>query len=518
VAANKLSDPNRILVGQTLSIPSVQQADTTPTAKSTIRDTPIRNASAVPSQTPRLTATATPEATPSPTTTARPTASPTVKSQTTATPVPSRTPSPTAAVTHTPEPTSTSVPTKTASLPPTATRTPRPTLTPVTTKTFTAIPSPSRTPRPTATPALTAPATATASANRTGLPAETSQPTRTVAATLEASRFGYGFQIAPARGDISSAVQAVRDAGFGWIKLEVSWADIEPDHKGALSWAQLDGIIAESSAAGLKVLVNVSDAPAWARSPYSDRTVVGPPLNPQDLADFMAGLAEHYRGQVQAIEVWNSQNLAYQWGYEELDPERYVKLLCAVYKAVKAVDPTIAVISGGLMPTGVTAEGISIDDLEYLRQMYAVNCKDCLDGVGVHPLGYNNPPDATLAYSNPSEPTFKVHRSFYFRETMEAYRELLIRNGDSTRLLWPTEFGWASATRLVPGYEYAADVTAYEQAQYLVKACQMMKTWGWVGPAFVWNLDYNVVEPGSDYALYSVWGRLAYDSLKAMPK
>ncbi|MCE5259496.1 MAG: cellulase family glycosylhydrolase, partial [Chloroflexi bacterium] len=410
---------------------------------------------------------------------------------------------PTTAPTKTPNPTA--APTK-ASSPTTApTKTPNPTAAP--TKASSPTMAPTKTSRPTAAPTKTLNPTASAAAT----PAES--------ATVQPLGFDYGFQISPVDGSrLSSAITAVQDAGFNWVKVQVSWADSEPDFKGGYAWAKLDEFIAKLDAAGLKVLLTVNDAPDWARSAFTDKTVSGPPADPQDMADFMAALAGRYQGKVQALEVWSAQNLAYEWGYDEIDAERYVELLCAVFKAVKAVDPNIAIISGGLMPTGVTAEGISIDDLEYLRQMYAAGCKACMDGVGVHPLGYNNPPDARIDYTNPDEPTFKVHRSFYFRETMLAYHELMVLNGDAGKRLWPTEFGWASSSDPNPGYEYAADVTEAEQAQYLVRAYQMMKEWGWVGPAFAWNLNYGVTDPGSSFAHFSVWERQAYDSLRAMTK
>ena len=41
-------------------------------------------------------------------------------------------------------------------------------------------------------------------------------------------------------------------------------------------------------------------APDWARS---DDTGVGPPDDPQDMADFMGDMAARYKGRVQAYEA-----------------------------------------------------------------------------------------------------------------------------------------------------------------------------------------------------------------------
>jgi len=221
---------------------------------------------------------------------------------------------------------------------------------------------------------------------------------------------------------------------------------------------------------------------------------------------------------VQAIEIWNEQNLWYEWGHEPLDPARYVDMLCRAYRAIKAVDPNMVVVAGALTPTGVNDGVIAIDDVVYLQRMYAAGAKNCFDALGAHPSGYNNPPDAKFGYTNPAEPSFKNHPSFFYRETMERYRAVMVQYGDAGKRIWPTEFGWASEPNPVPGYEYARDNTLEEQAQFLVQAYQMAKAWGWVGPMFTWNLNFGITNPGTELAAFGIAGRPAYDALKAMPK
>jgi hypothetical protein len=42
----------------------------------------------------------------------------------------------------------------------------------------------------------------------------------------------------------------------------------------------------------------------------------------------------------------------------------------------------------------------------------------------------------------------------------------------------------------------------------------MMRVWGWVGVPFLWNLNYNVTQPGSEQAAFGVQGRAAYEALR----
>jgi hypothetical protein len=314
--------------------------------------------------------------------------------------------------------------------------------------------------------------------------------------------------------------------GFNWVKQQTPWKDCEGS-KGAYNWGELDKIADVMHNSGISVLFSVVKAPGWARPPNTDMSVEGPPANPQDFADFMGAMAAHFKGRVQAYEVWNEQNLHYEWGNEQLDAARYVELLKLTYHAIKAADPNAIVVSGALTPTGAP-QPWAIDDYTYLEQMYQAGMKDYCDAVGAHPSGYNVPPDADWqAFNEPNlrftGPVTNRHHSWSYRATMEGYRNIMVNYGDANKTIWPTEFGWASSSSPAQNYEYAADNSLEEQAQYTVKAYQMGKAWGWVGVMFLWNLNFRVIAPGSEMAQWGIvdqgWSPMpAYSALAAMPK
>jgi len=113
---------------------------------------------------------------------------------------------------------------------------------------------------------------------------------------------------------------------------------------------------------------------------------------------------------------------------------------------------------------------------------------------------------------------------------MSGYRNIMNANGDAGKPIWVTEFGWASVEGLgVPpatGYEYAADNTEAEQAQYLVEAYQRARAghFGKVGPMFLWNLNFAPVAgnawEGSAFSIVRQdWSlRPAFAGLRDMPK
>ena len=110
------------------------------------------------------------------------------------------------------------------------------------------------------------------------------------------------------------------------------------------------------------------------------------------------------------------------------------------------------------------------------------------------------------------------HHSWCFRGTMEGYREVMVANGDGQKAIVPTEFGWAVSGNPQPGYEYARDNTPEEQAQWIAEAYQLAKRWGWVGPMFLWNLDYGVTAAGTELANFGIVNTPAYNALVTMPK
>ena len=337
------------------------------------------------------------------------------------------------------------------------------------------------------------------------------------------AKLGYGVCVHLLNQDMDAVLNAVQGLGFTWVKQQIEWKLFEPA-KGQIQWAMLDQVVNAANNHGLHLVLSVVKAPKWARPADSDLSVDGPPANPADYAAFVGALAARYQGKVAAYEVWNEQNLWYEWGGKgHLSAAEYVKLLQAAHDSIKAADPGAIVISGGLTPTGVNDGYTAFDDVNYLGQMYAAGARPYFDVLGAHPSGYNNPPDDSPEHNSTNTSQFKGHWSFYFRR-FEQLHDVMLLNGDGGKQMWLTEFGWSSQSNPPAGYEYAADNTAEQQATYLVRAFQILKDKGYVGAAFVWNLNYApVCGPADEKAGFSLMGadgraRPAYAALAAMAK
>ena len=325
--------------------------------------------------------------------------------------------------------------------------------------------------------------------------------------------FGYGVQVNGLVGDANLAADLADRAHARWIKQQLQWGVFEAE-QGKVDWTGFDNIINAAHERGLRVMLSIPTAPQWTHPNLAPSTppgendpeaIKGPPDDPQAYANFVGQVIDRYKGKIQAIEVWNEQNLVREWRVnpQVLDAKRYIDLLRATYKIVKEKDPNIIVISGALSPTGGDDGVTVIDDAHYMQQMIDAGLLDTVDCVGAHHNGYNIGPNvgAAEALTLPKAATAKFtgpfdnskgtpHRSWYFKETLQEYARQLA----GRKPICVTEFGWASSEEysVYPkGFEFAQDNTVAEQGQNIVDAFKLMKQWGFVKMAFLWNLDYG---------------------------
>jgi len=370
-----------------------------------------------------------------------------------------------------------------------------------------------------------------------GTPTPPTQATTGSAAPEEEEVFGYGIAV---QGLFlpDYTMGQVESLGLGWVKQQIRWSDIEPE-PGQMNWEPYDAVVDAANNHGLRVMLSVVDAPAWARTYHDANAEAGPPDDLSLFAAFLGQLVDRYRGRIHAIEVWNEQNLDREWDTAEgVNPARYVEMLRLAYQTIKSRDPNIIVISGALSPVGFTGTDPNnpsrvtvMDDFQYLQEMVAQGFLSYCDCVGIHHNGYNIPPD--VAWDDPYQDDTAVFRGFWdnphptwsFRSTLWRYHDAI----SGMKPLCVTEFGWASAEGLggyPPSFEFALDNTLEEQAEYDVQAFQLMREWGFVRLAFLWNLDYaqkgggGPTDPNAPYSILDFDGiaRPAFQAIMEMEK
>jgi polysaccharide biosynthesis protein PslG len=337
---------------------------------------------------------------------------------------------------------------------------------------------------------------------------------------------GYGFNVVW-RGDDQSAqfhqqtMDKVNEAGFSWIRVQIGWRNAEPE-PGHYRFDHIDRLVDSARANNVRIMASVLKAPTWATGNGTD----GLPSDPAAYGEFMRRLAEHFNGRIDAYEIWNEQNLSFETG-GVVDVGQYVDILKAGYTGVKTADSAAIVVFGGMTPTGVNDPHIAIDDVNYLREIYAYNggeVKQYYDVLGTHPGSACNAPDTSWPDNPGCEAGWRDHNSHYFRRAADI-RQVMVENGEGHKQIWLTEFGWSSSTNPAPGQEFSGYVSEQQQAEYIVRAFEIAKQeWPWMGIMFLWNLQFSTMMDPNDHkghwsVLNSDWShRPAYDAIKAMPK
>lgn len=315
-------------------------------------------------------------------------------------------------------------------------------------------------------------------------------------------RFGYGTQVHgnASVGDASETMDSLyHQLGVDWVKMQLKWPVIHPSAD-ADQWFFYDSVIEEANKNGLNLMVSVVGAPAWTRSQGGEN---GPPDDYALFTAFLDELLTRHPGQIQAIEVWNEENLDREWTTPAgISPENYVEFLRQSYETIKSHDPNIIVISGALSPTGPGDWVSWADDFEYMDRALAAGMLNYADCVGAHHNGYNIPPDVT-AEAAPSHPKAQTavfrgpfdnpHHSWSFKTTIDTYAQK-VQAIDPSKKLCVTEFGWATKEGYdvyPPGFEFAQDNSLQEQSVYITQAFQQMHDSGNVWLAFLFNYDFG---------------------------
>jgi len=353
--------------------------------------------------------------------------------------------------------------------------------------------------------------------------------------------FGYGIAAHAISMPDYTLDQISKQLKLQWVKQQVRW-DHFSTAPGQMDWSGYDVMVEFAAERHLKVMLSVVGAPNWSRAYFDDNPQAAPPDDMSQFAAFLGELVERYKGKVYAIEVWNEQNLDREWdtatGVKATD---YVAMLKLAYQTIKARDPNIIVISGALSPTGASATDpanpnrvIYMDDFQYFQEMINAGFLQYADCAGAHHNGINMPPniawdagynDTTAQFRGPFD---NPDHSWSFKSTLWGYHDMIQQAGYNVPLC-VTEFGWATTEGFggyPDGFEFALDNTLAEQATWDAQAFQLMREWGFVHLAFLWNLDYSykggigATDPNAPYSILDLQGaaRPAYSAIADMPK
>jgi polysaccharide biosynthesis protein PslG len=270
--------------------------------------------------------------------------------------------------------------------------------------------------------------------------------------------------------------------GLRWVRIMYNWTWLEPS-KGHFNWTEFDQWMARAKAKRLRVLAVAQGSPAWANGghgPYDKQSGLNTPPSPEfydQFAQYAAGLVRHG---ADAVEIWNEPNGGF-W-LPAPNAKAWANLVVRSHDAVKAVNPRIPVITGGVCPLPEGSRNANAPEKFLAAALDGVpGFARKFDGVGHHPYVFANDPAAkdplTAPYQwNPILQTATMQKT-------------LLRYGAGDKPFWFTEYGvptggpFGAVTPEESGTIYRHYYQAFDRL-----AAQGIK----LGPMFFWTL-YDIL-------------------------
>jgi hypothetical protein len=286
--------------------------------------------------------------------------------------------------------------------------------------------------------------------------------------------FGFSAGDLPSlgAGELAARLDDMAAMGVGWIRFDMPWNDVAPNGPGAYNWSGYDRTVDAANARHINSLIILDYTPAWARPAGCNAGSKCAPADPAQFAQYAAAAVSHFKSRgVKAWEIWNEPNTS-SWSPSP-NVAQYTTLLKLTYTAIKGVDASATVLTGGLGPA-VTA-GNNLAPIDFVKQLYLNGAGGSFDAIGMHPYSYPAPPSLNESWSGWMQ--------------MLDIRNTMVQNGDQIKKIWMTEYGaptngpGAGAT---PGnYNFSGSPDHVDEALQAIMAQQavsLSRGYSWAGP------------------------------------
>ena len=186
---------------------------------------------------------------------------------------------------------------------------------------------------------------------------------------------------------IDSTTKLARYGGFGGVRDEINWSDVEKV-KGKLSAPEnadvLVSKLTEEDLSTLLILGYENSLYDGGQTPHTDEGI-------KAYANYCAYMAKRYKGIVDTFEIWNEYNISlFNSDPSKYDGAMYAKMLKAAYTAIKEANPNATVV-------GICAAGT---DLAFMKKVLDNGGYDYMDAVSFHPYQWTGKFDIDLYLKN----------------------------------------------------------------------------------------------------------------------
>lgn len=304
-------------------------------------------------------------------------------------------------------------------------------------------------------------------------------------------------------------VRLADQAGASVISTAASWRDIRPREGRPYNFSGLDRVIDAARERDLMVRLQVVGTPDWALDGGAAGSQWRPPLSDAELdrwSSWVRDLMNHVDGRVEWVEVWSEPNNDEFWATGP-DPEAYTRLLTRTHTAVKDVDPTVQVVTGG----------VSGNDIGFIEAMYdelpgGGSGRQPFDAVGVHPFTGDLTPEQVAPGRRYEREPFGLYDENFVG--FRAIHTLMTERGDGDLPIYISEFGYSTTEDR--GSEAVPDGL---RATYLTEAFEAATcspyvsvfSWYYLHPTpfdpASWTLLDRQLRPNKTYAALRAWSR-----------
>ncbi|MBK8025636.1 MAG: beta-galactosidase [Chloroflexi bacterium] len=295
---------------------------------------------------------------------------------------------------------------------------------------------------------------------------------------------------------IQRSLQLIREMGASTIVEFFPWAYIETAED-VYDWYNVDRIVRHAQNQGLHVIARLGLVPEWVRRRDADNigltTLNTLPVSAyDDFSEFVADFARRYQGTIDHLIIWNEPNLAFEWGYEQVDPAGYAALLHEVYARAHEANPNVTILAAGLAPTlEPPGSPHGLNDVLYLEALYEAGAADSFDALAVHTYGFTHPPEAA-----PDPDALNFRRA-------ELLREVMLRHGDEETPIYITESGWNDHPR------WTHAVSPAERIEYTLDALALVESdWPWAKTLCLWV--FRTPQPTLSYPDYFTFANTVF--------
>jgi hypothetical protein len=215
------------------------------------------------------------------------------------------------------------------------------------------------------------------------------------------------------------------EMGVEWILYTFYWHRIEPEND-KWNFSHYDSYVDKGKAAGKKIVAVLAYDASWLYKDGERKRYVSGENLPYYLR-FIEETVKHFRGQVDAWEIWNEPNFSYWKGSDD----DFFALTAAAALKIKELDPDSEILGGAFW---------RVPEI-FINRMFESGALDTVTGLAFHPYATN--PGATV----------KLYDKL----------SVILKKRAFTMPVWITEVGYPT------GGWYPTSISEDDQPAYIVK-------------------------------------------------